>query len=184
MRSWVTEGLRRESKRLGVDDLLALADVARLSGHPAEAVMPLDRILSEFANDAQAPLAAFALGRLEMDSLGHAQAAASAFRKALMLGIPRGLREDVRARLVEAYARSGDARAAQRAADAYLDEIPEGSPRASHSRLASPAMNVRLPVVFPLVAAWVLAAPGSRVVATRHNPWSYRRRFASPTRFR
>lgn len=120
------EGLRRESKRLGVYDLLALADVARLSGHPAEAVMPLDRILSDFANDAQAPLAAFALGRLEMDSLGHAQAAASAFRKALMLGIPRGLREDVRARLVEAYARSGDARAAQRAADAYLDEFPKG----------------------------------------------------------
>jgi transmembrane sensor len=121
-----TEGLRRESRRLGVDDLLALADVARLSGHPAEAVMPLGRILTEFANDAQAPLAAFALGRLELDSLGHARAAASAFRKALDLGIPRGLREDVRARLVEAYARSGDAAAAQRAADAYLDEFPNG----------------------------------------------------------
>jgi transmembrane sensor len=120
------EGLRRESKRLGVNDLLALADVARLSGHPAEAVMPLDRILGDFANDAQAPLAAFALGRLEMDSLGHAQAAASAFRKALALGIPRSLREDVRARLVEAYARSGDGRAAQRAADAYLAEFPKG----------------------------------------------------------
>ena len=120
------EGLRHESKRLGVNDLLALADVARLSGHPAEAVMPLERILGDFANDAQAPLAAFALGRLEMDSLGHAQAAASAFRKALALGIPRSLREDVRARLVEAYARSGDGRAAQRAADAYLDEFPKG----------------------------------------------------------
>ena len=120
------EGLRHESKRLGVNDLLALADVARLSGHPAEAVMPLERILGDFANAAQAPLAAFALGRLEMDSLGHAQAAASAFRKALALGIPRSLREDVRARLVEAYARSGDGRAAQRAADAYLDEFPKG----------------------------------------------------------
>jgi transmembrane sensor len=121
-----TEGLRHESKRLGVNDLLALADVARLSGHPAEAVMPLDRILSDFASDAQAPLAAFALGRLELDSLGHAQAAASAFRKALALGIPRSLREDVLARLVEAYTRSGDARAAQRAARAYLDEFPTG----------------------------------------------------------
>jgi transmembrane sensor len=121
-----SEGLRHESKRLGVNDLLALADVARLSGHPAEAVMPLERILSDFATDAQAPLAAFALGRLELDSLGHAQAAASAFRKALALGIPSSLHEDVLARLVEAYARSGDSRAAQRAADAYLDAFPAG----------------------------------------------------------
>jgi len=50
------EGLRSESGRLGVDDLLALADVARLSGHPAEAVVPLQRVLSEFASNAQAPL--------------------------------------------------------------------------------------------------------------------------------
>ena len=120
------DGLRRESKKLGVKDLLALADVARLSGHPAEAVMPLERILADFANDAQAPLAAFALGRVELDSLGHAQAAVSAFRRALAIGIPRGLREDVAARLVEACVRSGDAVAARRAADAYLDEFPDG----------------------------------------------------------
>jgi transmembrane sensor len=121
-----SEGLRRESRRLGVNDLLALADVARLSGHPAEAVLPLERILSEFAQDSQAPLAAFALGRLELDSLGRARSAASAFRKALELGIPRSLREDVMARLVEACARSGDMQAAQRAADAYRHEFPSG----------------------------------------------------------
>ncbi|MBN1608651.1 MAG: FecR domain-containing protein [Polyangiaceae bacterium] len=121
-----SEGLRRESKQLGVNDLLALADVARLSGHPAEAVLPLERILNDFASDAQAPLAAFTLGRLQLDSLGHAHAAVSAFRKALALGIPRSLREDVRARLVEAYAKSGDTGAAQRAADAYHEEYPNG----------------------------------------------------------
>jgi hypothetical protein len=58
--------------------------------------------------------------------LGQAQSAALAFGKALALGIPRTLREDVRARLVEAYARSGDAVAARHAADAYLDEFPHG----------------------------------------------------------
>ena len=120
------DGLRRESKKLGVKDLLALADVARLSGHPAEAVIPLERILEDFANDAQAPLAAFALGRVELDSLGHAQAAVLAFRRALVLGIPRGLREDLSARLVEACARSGDALAARRAAEAYFGEFPGG----------------------------------------------------------
>jgi transmembrane sensor len=121
-----SEGFRRESERLGVNDLLALADVARLSGHPADAVMPLERILAEFASDSQAPLAAFALGRLELDSLGHARAAIAAFRKALALGIPHSLREDVLARLVEACARSGDAGAARRAADTYHTEFPNG----------------------------------------------------------
>jgi hypothetical protein len=102
-------------------------------------VVPLDRILTDFASDAQAPLAAFALGRLELDSLGHAQAAASAFRKALDLGIPRSLREDVRARLVEAYSRSGDVRAAERAADAYRDEFPGGR----HSRAIQGWLRLR-----------------------------------------
>jgi transmembrane sensor len=125
-----SDGLRRESERLGVNDLLALADVARLSGHPAEAVMPLERILLDFASDSQAPLAAFALGRLELDSLGRAGAAATAFRKALDLGIPSSLREDVRARLVEACARGGDANAARQAAAAYHAEFPNGR----HSR--------------------------------------------------
>jgi transmembrane sensor len=120
------EGVRNESKKLRVNDLLALADVARLSGHPAEAVVPLQRILTEFSGDAQAPLAAFALGRLELDSLGHARAAVAAFRNALTLGIPRGLREDVLSRLVEAYVKSGDSAGAWRAADEYLDEFPNG----------------------------------------------------------
>lgn len=134
-----SDGLRRESGRLGVADLLALADVARLSGHPAEAVMPLERILGEFSSDAQAPLAAFALGRLELDSLGHAQAAVAAFRKALALGISSSLREDVRARLVEAYVRGGDRDAAQRAADAYAREFPSGR----HARAIQGWLHVR-----------------------------------------
>lgn len=121
-----SDGLRRESERLGVNDLLALADVARLSGHPAEAVVPLEKILFDFASDSQAPLAAFALGRLELDSLGRVQAAAAAFRRALELGVPTSLREDVRARLVEACARSGDAGAAREAAAAYHAEFPNG----------------------------------------------------------
>jgi len=88
-----TDGRRREAKRLGVNDLSALADVARLSGNPAEAVAPLKRILLEFAGDAHAPLAAFVLSRLELDSLGRSQAAVRALEQALALGIPRGLRE-------------------------------------------------------------------------------------------
>jgi transmembrane sensor len=121
-----TAGLRRETSRLGVPDLFALADVARLSGHPADAVAPLQRILDQFAHDPQAPLAAYALARLELDALDRPRQAAAALSRALSLGIARGLREDVRARLVEAQVRAGDRNAARAAADAYLREFPDG----------------------------------------------------------
>jgi transmembrane sensor len=121
-----TDGVRRETKRLEVEDLLALADVARLSGHAADAVGPLERVLADFAADAQAPLAAFALGRLELDTLRWPSRAASAFERALALGLPAGLRADARARLVEAYAQAGDRRRAEDAAAAYTHEFPDG----------------------------------------------------------
>ena len=100
-----TQGIRREAKRLGIADLFALADVARLSGHPAEAVAPLQRIVDGFASDRQAPLAAFALGRLQLDDLNQPRAAAASFSRALELGAPQSLRDAVRARLAEAQAR-------------------------------------------------------------------------------
>ncbi len=132
-------GIRREVGRLGVADLLALADVARLSGHPADAEAPLARILEQFARDPQAPLAAFALGRLELDALDRPRQATVALTRALALGIPQGLREDVRARLVEAHVRAGDRAAARAAADAYAREFPDGRYRQSiAAQLAGP----------------------------------------------
>jgi transmembrane sensor len=131
-------GVRREVRRLGVADLLALADVARLSGHPAEAVAPLERILSGFAGDPQAPLAAFALGRLELDALDRPRPAAQALERALILGVPRSLREDVRARLVEAYGRAGDRAAARIAAEGYLREFPSGHQAAEMETIIAP----------------------------------------------
>jgi transmembrane sensor len=129
-------GVRRETERLGVADLLALADVARLSGHPAEAVVPLERVLTTFERDPQAPLAAFALGRLELDSLGRPRRAVFALERALALGVPRSLDEDVRARLVEAQARAGDVAAARDGARAYLEAFPKGRHRAEMEMLA------------------------------------------------
>ena len=131
------QGVRRESRRASVADLFALADVARLSGHAAEAEAPLERILTEFASDPQASLAAFALGRLELDSLGRPQKAVAALNRALALSIPQSLREDVRARLVEAHVRAGDRTAARAAADAYAREFPGGRhAKAIESRLS------------------------------------------------
>jgi transmembrane sensor len=120
------KGIGREARRLGVTDLFALADVARLSGHPLEAEGPLQRIVTDHADDPQAPLAAFALGRLELDSLGKPERAAASFARALELGVPRSLREDLRARLVEAYLRAGNRAAARSAARDYNREFPDG----------------------------------------------------------
>jgi transmembrane sensor len=121
-----TQGIARETRRLGVADLLVLADVARLSGHGEEAVGPLERILRRFPSDPQAPLAALALGRLELDTLHRPADAAVALNRALALGVPVSLREDVRARLVEAYARAENWPAARTAAAAYVREFPHG----------------------------------------------------------
>jgi len=123
------QGLVRETRHLGVADLLALADVARLSGHAADAVVPLERILHDFPGDPQAALAALALGRLELDTLDRPTKAAAALNRALSLGVPRSLREDVRTRLVEAYVRTGNRTAARAAAATYLREYPDGRDR-------------------------------------------------------
>jgi transmembrane sensor len=132
------EGVRRETRRLGVADLLALADVARLSGHPVEAVAPLERVLADFAHDPQAPLAAFALGRLELDALDRPRAAAIALERALALGVPRSLREDVEARLVEAYDRAGARGRARSAAESYVRAFPDGRHRAEMETILRP----------------------------------------------
>ena len=123
-------GLAREARQAGVPDLLLLADVARLSGHARDAVAPLERLLDVYPRDPQAPLAAFALGRLQLDTLDAPAPGARALERALALGLPQSLREDARARLVEAYTRAGDAGAARAAGQAYLREFPDGRYRA------------------------------------------------------
>ncbi|MCZ7686579.1 MAG: hypothetical protein M5U28_50660 [Sandaracinaceae bacterium] len=63
---------------------------------------------------------------MELDVLSRPERAARAFSRALALRLPPRLREDARARLVEAHARAGDREAARRAAEAYLAEHPSG----------------------------------------------------------
>jgi len=125
-RSLGERGIAQEAARSDVDDLLALADVARLSGHPAEAVAPLRRVINEHAGDGRAAVAAFTLARIQLDSLGQAGGAAQSFSQALALGLPAPLVEDARARLVEAHSRAGNRDAARAAADEYNKLYPAG----------------------------------------------------------
>src|SRR5262249_8117411 len=87
-------------------ELMLAADVARLSGHPADAVPYLERILGSRGSDPRAGLAAFTLGRVLLEELGRPAEAANAFARARRAGGP--LAEDALAREVEASSRAGD----------------------------------------------------------------------------
>ncbi len=122
-----TGGVRRESLQAkGLDELLALADVARLSGHPAEAVVPLSRIVARYSGHPEAGVAAVTLGRMQLDQLGSPAGAADTLERALVLPTPAALREVVYARLVEAYSKAGNRSAAEVAMARYEREFPDG----------------------------------------------------------
>jgi transmembrane sensor len=121
-----TQGIRRESAHGGVEELLALADMARLSGHPEDAAIPLARIVRDHAGDPRSALAAFTLGKLQLDTLGQPAQAAASFQTALGLGLSTPLVEDALARIVEAHARSGNDVAARAAAAEYERRFPHG----------------------------------------------------------
>ncbi len=105
--------------------LMARADEARAAGRSERAAVLLGRAMA-LRGDPAAGLAAFTLGRLELEQLDRPGRAAVAFAGALRRSLPPRLREDASARLVEAYRRSGDAAAARRAARSYLSAYPEG----------------------------------------------------------
>jgi transmembrane sensor len=101
-------GIATESESAPVADLFALADVARLSGHPADAIDPLQRIVADHSTDSRAPLAALTLGRVRLRSLGMPAAAAQSLEKAIALGVPLQLAEETHALLIESLSRMGD----------------------------------------------------------------------------
>lgn len=107
-------------------DLLLLADVARLSHHPAAAVAPLEKLLREHRSDPRAALAAFTLGRILLDDLGKPREAAAVFLSAQSLDPDFAMIEDALAREVQALWRAGDSAAAHERALLYLRRFPTG----------------------------------------------------------
>lgn len=105
-------------------DLLLAADAARLSGHPAESVTYLERVVRGHARDPRAGLAAFTLGRVLLDELGRPREAVEAFARARSSGGP--LAEDALARQVEAASRAGDVSLARELALRYQRLYPHG----------------------------------------------------------
>jgi transmembrane sensor len=107
------------------EELLAAADVARLSGHPREAVPFLERVLTDFHGDPRAPVAAFGLGRVLLPT--QPAAAAARFAEARALAPSGAIAEDALAREVEAWSRAGAANKARDAAAEYVRRYPRGS---------------------------------------------------------
>jgi transmembrane sensor len=107
-------------------DLMLAADVARLSGHPAQAVAPLRKICERYPSDPRAPLAAFTQGRVLLDNLGRAGEAAIAFQKAQKLWPGGPLFVDALAREAEAWKKAGQIERARSTARRYLAKYPNG----------------------------------------------------------
>lgn len=133
------DGTHRPAAGASPAELMQLADVARYSGHPAEAVGPLERLLSHHPSDASAPLAAFVLGQIELDQLRRPRDASRHFARALSAGLPAALAGDARARLALAREQAGDRDGAREAACDYLTRHPEGSRASAMTRLCPDA---------------------------------------------
>ncbi len=118
-------------------DLMLAADVARLAGHPGEALPYLRRVVRDHSGSGQAPLAAFTLGRT-LAGMGRNGEAMQAFSSVQQLAPRSPLAQDALARQVELAHASGDAATARRLAERYLEAYPSGNRAAAvraHGRL-------------------------------------------------
>ncbi len=122
-----SEGIARETERAQrVEDLMRLADLARLSGHPDDALLPLERIVERHPHSRSAAIAAYTLGRLRLERLGDPGGAVVVFERSLAMGLPAALQEPARARLVRALRADGDPRM-EDAGRRYLELYPDGA---------------------------------------------------------
>jgi len=120
--------LERDRARVSddVEELLLAADAARLSGHAAEAVPYLQRVVERHPSDPRAPLAAFTLGGVLMNQLGRPREAEAAYARARTMSPSSALSQDALARQVEAAHRASDAASARALALEYLERYPDG----------------------------------------------------------
>lgn len=118
---------RRQIGRTGDPGvLLDAADTARLSGHPEEASVYLERVTKHYPRSPVAPLAAFTLGRICLDQLGQPHRAADAFALTFRLSPQGSLAQDALAREVEALSKGGREHEAYLQAQEYVKQYPDG----------------------------------------------------------
>ncbi|HEX7477655.1 MAG TPA: FecR domain-containing protein [Polyangiales bacterium] len=106
--------------------LMDAADAARLSGHPDVALGYLRRVVRDHRGSPVAPLAAFTLGRVQLERLGQPSEAAESFAQARTLAPHGSLAQDALAREVEALSKAGNAHEAYLRAQQYVQAYPAG----------------------------------------------------------
>ncbi len=116
-------------------ELMLAADVARLSGHPVEAVPFLQRVMDDHPKHPRAVLAAFTLGRIQRRQLGHPRKAAESFAKARQLAPNGSLAADALAHEAECLQMAGEKERAQNKAKQYLKLFPQGRKADSMRRM-------------------------------------------------
>jgi transmembrane sensor len=116
---------------ISADQRLKISDAARAAGDYRRAARELQRFLADYPGDARAAIVALTLGRLQLDQLESPKAAAVSFARADRLGLPEAVAEEGAARLVEAYAYSGEKELARAAAARYVRRFPGGARRAN-----------------------------------------------------
>jgi len=118
---------RRRAPEPRPDVLFAHADSARKAGKPDVAVAHLRTLIERFPADPHAPVAAFTIGRLLLESLGQPRQAAASFERARVLANGAPVAEDALAREVEAWAAAGEPALAHRRAELYRQLYPHGA---------------------------------------------------------
>jgi transmembrane sensor len=117
---------RRRRAKLGAEELFDHANLARRAGRLDDAAELYGKLVAVHPNDRRAPLAAFELGRLRMDSLRDVRGAIQALERALKLAPQGTFAEDALARLVLAQEALHDRARCNRARTRYLARYPEG----------------------------------------------------------
>lgn len=107
-------------------DLFAMAEAARLSGHPSDAARAFDALRVRHREDARAGLAALELGRLRLNELRDPRGAAEAFSDSVQLQPEGFFREDAEARRVQALDEAGEDAECKEAREKYLAAYPSG----------------------------------------------------------
>ena len=120
------EGISRELRSRGPEEVFLLGDVARHAGHVEQAQSAYEVARQRFSGSETAANAAFALGRLAFDATHDPNAAARWF-ETYLAERPRGpLSSTALGRLLEARVALGQATEARSVASRYLTRYPNG----------------------------------------------------------
>jgi TolA-binding protein len=117
---------RRKLSRAAAGELFDHANLARRAGRLDDAADLYAKLVSAHPRDRRAPLAAFELGRLRMDSLRDMRGAVHALERALQLAPQGTFAEDAMARVVLAQEALHDKPGCLRARGRYLGRYPQG----------------------------------------------------------